>query len=155
VDYLSSTASMIPLSQVKHPEQKRVSAVAQAAGEKWRSMTAAEKQRFEDLSSQSKVRHSATPPQLIPFQSAYKREMAEYNMRNPPEIRKGNKRPSDAIKRPMSAYLFFLQNFRTAFEVSSQTMLLSLSCPVRTSWSSFVSQGDPTIDGREVAIDDS
>lgn len=41
--------------------------MAQAAGEKWRSMTANEKRRFEDLSQNSKVGVYFVPLERNPF----------------------------------------------------------------------------------------
>eukprot|EP00210_Caulerpa_lentillifera_P000907 g878.t1 len=85
-----------------NPEQKRVSAVAQAAGEKWRGMSAAEKEKFELLSFNSKV--------------TYKREKAEYSANNPETSRKAVKRSGEIPTRSPSAFLFFLRAFKTAFE---------------------------------------
>jgi len=96
----------------KYPDQKRVSAVAQAAGEKWRSMTPNEKEKFENLSLNSKL--------------VYKREMAEYLSKNPREnVKQRSKRPPESVRRPTSAYLFFLQTFRTAFEHEHPGVVLS------------------------------
>lgn len=88
--------------QNTNPEQKRVSAVAQAAGEKWRGMSAAEKEKFETLSLNSKI--------------TYKREKARYSANNSDSPRKAIKRSEDNLRRNSSAFLFFLRRFRTAFE---------------------------------------
>lgn len=67
-------------------------------GEKWKSMTSDEKQRFEDMSSEDKVR--------------YDKEMAAYTPPPPApgqQAKKGKRPKKDpaAPKRPLSAYFLF------------------------------------------------
>lgn len=74
-------------------------------------MTAVEKEKFEILSFNSKV--------------TYKREMAEYSANNPEMPRKTVKRSGESLRRPASAFLFYLQTFKAAFEMEHPEEVLA------------------------------
>lgn len=89
--------------KVDNPEDKRVSEVAKAAGDAWRSLTAEQKAEFEEKSNESKAQ--------------YKVLIQEYEQEHPkPQRRQKKERDPSELKRPQSAYFFFLADFRLKFK---------------------------------------
>ncbi|EIE20040.1 hypothetical protein COCSUDRAFT_83556 [Coccomyxa subellipsoidea C-169] len=89
--------------KVDHPEVNRVSDVGVAAGEAWRSLTPEQKAVYEEQSVGSKATYAA--------------EIAEYASAHPkpPKKRQRSREPGQ-LRRPTSAYFFFLNTFRDAFK---------------------------------------
>ncbi|BDA51274.1 probable high mobility group protein B1 [Coccomyxa sp. Obi] len=89
--------------KLDHPEMQRVSDVGVAAGEAWRSLTLEQKAVYEEQSVASKA--------------AYAAEIAEYAASHPkPPKRRTKHREPGHLRRPTSAYFFFLNTFREAFK---------------------------------------
>jgi hypothetical protein len=99
--------------QLQNPDSKKVSEVAKAAGDKWRSMSEAEKGYYEKLSTEAK--------------DNYKAEMVEYDKDHPKPLRRAKKERDPAeLKRPQSAYFFFLADFREEYKVRTVFILCLL-----------------------------
>ncbi|CAL8466370.1 g5906 [Coccomyxa elongata] len=89
--------------KLDHPEMQRVSDVGVAAGEAWRSLSPEQKAVYEEQSVASKA--------------AYAQEIAEYAASHPkPPKRRAKPREPGHLRRPTSAYFFFLNTFREAFK---------------------------------------
>lgn len=86
-----------------NPESRKVADVAKAAGEVWRSLGEAEKREYEQKSTADKAE--------------YARAMQQYTQEHPrPYRRSRNRRDPGDLKRPQSAYFFFLADFRNAYK---------------------------------------
>ncbi|KAK9902762.1 hypothetical protein WJX75_005161 [Coccomyxa subellipsoidea] len=89
--------------KLDHPETQRVSDVGVAAGEAWRSLTPDQKAIYEEQSVASKA--------------TYAQEIAEYTVAHPkPPKKRAKPREPGQLRRPTSAYFFFLKTFREAFK---------------------------------------
>ncbi|GMH33865.1 hypothetical protein BSKO_01699 [Bryopsis sp. KO-2023] len=91
--------------KIEHPESRKVSDVAKAAGERWRAMSEEDKRPFEDLSTESKA--------------LYAREMEVYrstkkDVPKPPRRAKREKDPPQEA--PQNAYEFFFRDFQEAYK---------------------------------------
>jgi hypothetical protein len=85
----------------KHPDEQIVFAeFSKKCAEKWKTMSAKEKKRFEDLAATDKQRHD--------------REMATYTATSGEGGKSGKKRAKDpnAPKHPISAFFFFCEDER-------------------------------------------
>jgi len=86
-----------------NPDSKKVADVAKAAGEVWRGLTDGDKEKFEMQSTQDKAQYAAA--------------MEQYNLEHPkPHRRPKKERDPGELKRPQSAYFFFLADFREAYK---------------------------------------
>jgi len=91
--------------KLANPDSKKVSEVAKAAGDKWRAMSEMEKAHYEKQSMDAK--------------DAYKAQMVEYDKDHPKPLRRAKKERDPAeLKRPQSAYFFFLADFREEYKAA-------------------------------------
>ncbi|KAK9851540.1 hypothetical protein WJX84_008439 [Apatococcus fuscideae] len=89
--------------KLDNPESKKVAEVAKAAGEAWRAMPQEKKDGYEDLSTEAK--------------SKYAKAMVEWEKEHPRPARRHKKeRDPTQLKRPQSAYFFFLADYREAYK---------------------------------------
>ncbi|KAL3152984.1 hypothetical protein ABBQ38_012012 [Trebouxia sp. C0009 RCD-2024] len=89
--------------KVDNPDSKKVAEVASAAGEKWRSLSEEEKKGYEEASAKAKA--------------DYRVVMTEYEKDHPkPPRRQKRARDPSELKRPQSAYFFFLADFRELYK---------------------------------------
>ncbi|DBA70695.1 TPA: hypothetical protein ACH3X2_012071 [Trebouxia sp. C0005] len=89
--------------KIDNPDSKKVAEVASAAGEKWRSLSEEEKRGYEESSEKAKA--------------DYRVIMAEYEKDHPkPPRRQKRARDPTELKRPQSAYFFFLADFREQYK---------------------------------------
>lgn len=133
--------------QQEHPESHRVADVGVAAGQAWRSATPEQKAVYEERSVASKVHicvpcsHAAIAVKISRFhcqcgklsslcwksclrdrpsaiQANYAQQIAEYLEAHPREPKRRVKEyePGE-LRRPTSAYFFFLNDFREAHKV--------------------------------------
>jgi len=100
--------------KTENPDSKRVSEVAVAAGDTWRDLSASERAVYEEKSRASK--------------DAYKDLIAEYEKEHPkPLARVKKERAPGELKRPQSAYFFFLAVFREQFKEQHKGEVIPVS----------------------------
>ncbi|CAD7703461.1 unnamed protein product [Ostreobium quekettii] len=86
-----------------NPDSKKVADVAKAAGEAWRGLAEDQKAKYEVQSSEDKAQYATA--------------MEAYNQEHPKPHRRAKKERDPAeIKKPQSAYFFFLADFRDAYK---------------------------------------
>ncbi|KAK9813100.1 hypothetical protein WJX72_009043 [[Myrmecia] bisecta] len=89
--------------KAENPGRRKVAEVAQAAGELWRNLTPEQKVVYEELSMKSKADYAVS--------------IAEYERDHPkPPRRVRKERDPSELKRPQSAYFFFLADFRDEYK---------------------------------------
>ncbi|XP_075263971.1 high mobility group-T protein-like [Convolutriloba macropyga] len=100
--------------KLANPDSKKVSEVAVAAGNAWRSLPPEKRAEYEQQSRASK--------------DEYKSLISKYEEDHPKQANRPKKeRAPGELKRPQSAYFFFLADFRLQFKEQHKGEVISVS----------------------------